>query len=218
MAATREKYSNNTLKDVYYDIILQRIIRDEYKSGDIITEKSLVDEFDVSKSPIREALISLCNEKLLKSIPRFGYEVSSISDRTVSEMLDYRVVLECGYLDRTWDAITDERIVQLQELVYKDYSKPEQREALEHWEKNCTFHLTLFSFSNSAFSYEQLAAVMRALGIAYVRSYWKTLHLTRVQSGANYHKQLINYLTDGNKQAAVECLRKDIVEFFTPGN
>ena len=132
MAATREKYSNNTLKDVYYDIILQRIIRDEYKSGDIITEKSLVDEFDVSKSPIREALISLCNEKLLKSIPRFGYEVSSISDRTVSEMLDYRVVLECGYLDRNWDAITDERIVQLQELMYKNYNKPEQREALEH--------------------------------------------------------------------------------------
>ena len=63
MVATREKYSNNTLKDTYYDIILQRVIRDEYKSGDIITEKSLVDEFNVSKSPIREALISLCNKK-----------------------------------------------------------------------------------------------------------------------------------------------------------
>jgi len=218
MVATRKKYSNNTLKDMYYDIILQRIIRDEYKSGDIITEKSLVDEFDVSKSPIREALISLCNEKLLKSIPRFGYEVVSISDKTVLEMLDYRTVLECGCLDRNWNAITDQRIEQLQKLVYKDYSKPEKREALEHWEKNCTFHLTLFSFSNNVFSYEQLAAVMRALGIAYVRSYWKALHLTRVQSGANYHKQLINYLLDGNKQAAVECLRKDIIEFFTPGN
>ena len=91
MVATRKKYSNNTLKDTYYDIILQRVIRDEYKSGDIITEKSLVDEFNVSKSPIREALISLCNERLLKSIPRFGYEVMSISEQTVSEMLDYRV-------------------------------------------------------------------------------------------------------------------------------
>ena len=218
MVATRKKYSNNTLKDVYYDIILQRIIRDEYKSGDIITEKSLVDEFDVSKSPIREALISLCNEKLLKSIPRFGYEVASISDKTVLEMLDYRAVLECGYLDRNWNAITDKRIAQLQKLVYKDYSKPEKREAFEHWEKNCIFHLTLFSFSDNIFSYEQLAAVMRALGIAYVRSYWKALHLTQVQSGANYHKQLINYLMDGNRKAAVECLRKDIIEFFTPGN
>ena len=114
MAATRKKYSSNPLKDVYYDIILQRIIRDEYKSGDIITEKSLVDEFNVSKSPIREALISLCNEKLLKSIPRFGYEVASISDETVLEMLDYRVVLECGYLDRNWNAITEDRIDRLQ--------------------------------------------------------------------------------------------------------
>ena len=218
MVATRKKYSNNTLKDMYYDIILQRIIRDEYKSGDIITEKSLVDEFDVSKSPIREALISLCSEKLLKSIPRFGYEVTSISDKTVLEMLDYRAVLECGSLDRNWDAITDKRIAQLQKLVYKDYSKPEQREAFEHWEKNCAFHLTLFSFSNNVFSYEQLAAVMRALGIAYVRSYWKTLHLTRVSSGANYHKQLINYLMRGDKKAAVECLKEDIMEFFTPGN
>ena len=218
MVATREKYSNNTLKDTYYDIILQRVIRDEYKSGDIITEKSLVDEFNVSKSPIREALISLCNERLLKSIPRFGYEVMSISEQTVSEMLDYRVVLECGYLERNWDAITDKRIARLEELLYKDYRKPEQREALEHWGKNCNFHLALFSFWGNAFSYERLADVMRTLGIVYVRSYWKTLHLTRVSSGANYHKQLINYFTDGDKKSAVECLKEDITEFFTPGN
>ena len=112
MTATREKYSNNTLKDVYYDIILQRIIRDEYKSGDIITEKSLVDEFDVSKSPIREALISLCNEKLLKSIPHFGLvrelnsmgvkvtiiEQSEQRQRELAALLDDNVNVICGAL------------------------------------------------------------------------------------------------------------------------
>ena len=218
MAMTRVKYAQNTLKDVYYDIILQRIVRDEYKSGDIITEKSLVDEFNVSKSPIREALIALCSENLLKSIPRFGYEVVPISDTTINEMLDYRVVLECGYLDKNWDAITDEQLGQLQKLLYKDYSKPEQREALEHWKKNCGFHLMLLSFSKNAFAYEQLSVVLRALGIAYVRSYWKMLHLTKVKSTANYHKQLIDCLLKRQKEAAIECLRTDIVEFFTPGN
>ena len=42
MATTREKYSNNTLKDVYYDIILQRIIHNEYKSGDIAVDRKSV--------------------------------------------------------------------------------------------------------------------------------------------------------------------------------
>ncbi|WP_432965912.1 GntR family transcriptional regulator [Treponema sp. OMZ 840] len=203
---------------MYYNIILQRIIHDEYKSGDIITEKSLVDEFNVSKSPVREALVALCNEKLLKSIPRFGYEVTPISDRTIKEVLDYRIILECGYLKKNWNTITEEQITQLQDLLYKDYSTPTQREALEHWEKNCDFHLTLFSFSNNKFAYEEFANVLRILGIAYVRSYWKKLHLTKVSSSANYHKQLINYLLNKNKEAAIECLKKDIVEFFTPGN
>lgn len=217
MVSTRGKYSNNTLKDTYYDIILQRVIRDEYKSGDIITEKSLVDEFNVSKSPIREALISLCNERLLKSIPRFGYEVVSISEKAVSEMLDYRVVLECGYLARNWAAVTVKRIAGLEELLHKDWHKSGQSEALEHWRKNCNFHLALFSFWGNAFSYERLADVMRTLGIVYVRSHWKVSRLARTSSGADYHKQLINYFTEGDKEAALECLEKDIAEFFTPG-
>ena len=78
--------------------------------------------------------------------------------------------------------------------------------------------MTLFSFSGNDFSYERLADVMRTLGIVYVRSYWKMLHLTRISSGANYHKQLINYLMRGDKKAAVECHKEDIMEFFTPGN
>jgi DNA-binding GntR family transcriptional regulator len=212
---TRNKYSVNTLKDTYYDIILQRIIHDEYKSGDIVTEKALVSEFDVSKSPIREALIALCSEGLLKSIPRFGYEVMSIPREKVQEMLEYRITMECGFLARNWDKLTTDQIRKLQDLLYRDYGQPEQMEALVHWKKNCNFHLELFSCYGNEYAFEQLSAVLRSLGIAYVRSYWNSLHMTNIRSTANRHKELIELLADGKHEAAIDCLRIDITEFFT---
>lgn len=215
---TKRKYSDKTLKDTYYNILLQRIIHDEYRAGDIITEKSLVDEFGVSKSPVREALLNLCNDNLLKSIPRFGYEVIPISREKVNQMLEMRMILECGALARNWEKITDGQIQILSDLVMHEYGNPEQMEAVEHWKRNCNMHLVLFSFSDNKYMYDCLQSTLTSLGIAYVRTYWDTLHTTLVCPSSSDHKLLIEYLKERKKTEAIKCLEKDIMDFFIPGH
>ena len=64
-----------TLKEIVYDEMLKSIISGQYVAGQVLNEQTLIDQFGYSKSPIREALIMLCNEGVLRNIPRYGYEV-----------------------------------------------------------------------------------------------------------------------------------------------
>ena len=68
------KRNEGNLKAQIYTKIFEDIIRGEYGPEDVLREKALVEKFHVSKSPVREALIELCKEGVLRSIPRYGYE------------------------------------------------------------------------------------------------------------------------------------------------
>ena len=91
-----------------YQAILNGIFTDEYKPNQIINEQELVQKFGCSKTPIREALVTLCNEGILRSFPRFGYQVVSVSREEAQNILDFRLVLEGGYLLQSIGNITEE--------------------------------------------------------------------------------------------------------------
>ena len=213
MNTIKSKYTVSTKKKYFYDTILSRIILCNYNSGDIITEKSLVDEFMISKSPIREALIELCNEGFLKSIPRFGYEVVSFSKENIFQLTEYRTILECGYLDTHWDSITAENIQTLKNILQTNYAERDKKAAMEHWENNSTFHLTLISFFGNQYIYSQLKSALQYLGVAYAQAYWINLHTENIVSECECHKRFIHLLETRNKKEALECLHQDIENF-----
>ena len=64
------KKKKGTLKDQVYQNIYDDIIAGYYSEEDIITEGSLIEKYQVSKSPVREALIQLCSENVLMLIEK----------------------------------------------------------------------------------------------------------------------------------------------------
>lgn len=48
--------NEKSLKDTIYNAILEDMFSLEYKPGDILNEKALVEKYECSKSPVREAL------------------------------------------------------------------------------------------------------------------------------------------------------------------
>ena len=48
----------------------------------------------MSKSPVREALILLCEENILIAIPRLGYKVVQITPGQMAKLIEARYALE----------------------------------------------------------------------------------------------------------------------------
>lgn len=103
------------LKERAYKIIKDKIINCELPPGDLLIEKSLVDEIGTSRTPIREALNRLEQENLIKIIPRRGVFVSGISLKDISDIYEVR-----GNLDPFVARLATPRVCQEKLLLYKN--------------------------------------------------------------------------------------------------
>lgn len=65
-------------KEIYSDL-RDKIIFGELQPGELLSESTLTDKFNCSKAPIRDALIRLEAEDLVKIVPKKGTYVSQIS-------------------------------------------------------------------------------------------------------------------------------------------
>lgn len=83
-----------SLRQKVYDVIKREIITCELTPGESISELQFVERFQVSKTPIREALTALQKDGLVHYIPNRGFTVAPISIRDVQEIFEAREFFE----------------------------------------------------------------------------------------------------------------------------
>lgn len=86
--------TNPSSTDRVYEKLKKDIIESVYEPGQIITESQIAHNFGVSRTPVREAVNRLQNEKLLITIPKVGIQVSMISLTEIKETFEIRKALE----------------------------------------------------------------------------------------------------------------------------
>jgi DNA-binding GntR family transcriptional regulator len=84
----------SSLADEAYNLIRSKIITLELKPGSLISEADLMSRLNFGRTPIREALRLLANEKLVVVYPRRGMFISSVNVESLSEISEVRSVLE----------------------------------------------------------------------------------------------------------------------------
>lgn len=201
---------DGSIKRTIYNQILNDILLGYYESDAHITEKELVERFGVSKSPIREALIELSNEGLLRSIPRYGYEVSRIADKDVRDAKDLRVILECGSLYRYWDMVTGESIDRIAETQIP----PEgEVSVLAHWNRNSRFHLDMVALYHNDGIYRAVEGALKLMTRAYVQFQVDVWRQSAFVGTARRHRDVLSFIKEGDKARAIETLKADIESF-----
>ena len=203
------KKADTSLKVIAYQAILDGIINGEYQAKQIINEQELVEKFGFSKSPIREALATLCNEGVIRNLPRYGYEVIQLTKEDIIEILNYRFIIEGGFLRETYENITEEQLKKLQELAI--LCKEPVDDPWVHWERNSEFHLTLLSYSQNEYAWTQLKKSMEILKRAYVQFYrdkWRENLIKR-----EYHDAILKAIKARDIESAIEYLKKELMDF-----
>ena len=98
------------LKEKVYQGIYDDVTNGIYKQNDILTESRLIEQYNVSKSPVREALIELCKDGILKNIPRMGYQVMPVTLKEVIDILELRADIETSGLRKAYPIINEKQL------------------------------------------------------------------------------------------------------------
>jgi DNA-binding GntR family transcriptional regulator len=200
-----------SIRDKIYNLIMEDILTYEYKPNDILNEKNLVEKYGCSKTPVREALLSLCDECVLRSIPRYGYEVVRITTEDIKEMLQYRYILEGGLISRSLDKFSERQIEHLQEIDNK--CSESDKDVWEHWKHNTRFHMKLLSFCDNHYAVEAYNKTMDRLKRAYAQLYWNHMDNASLSLDTRYHGEIIQCLRDKDLENLLLNLRKDLSSF-----
>jgi len=77
-----------------YAIIKSQILNSELAPGSQITEQALAQALNMSRTPVREAVVRLEQEGLLTIVPRHGVQISSLSPSDMREIYEILLSLE----------------------------------------------------------------------------------------------------------------------------
>ena len=183
----------DSLKDAIYNAILESIISQEYRPNQVLNEKTLVEKYGCSKSPVREALVSLCNDNVLRNIPRYGYEVVRLTVEDIQEMLQFRLVLEGGLLSANCEKFGAAQLDCLEQIDQACRSATD--DIWSHWAFNTEFHLRMTAFCGNNYALDQLQRCMDRLKRAYAQFYWGKPQAALAFDTKN-HSAILQYLKD----------------------
>lgn len=123
-----------------YEEIKRSILSGKFKPGSTILVSQLAEEFQVSRTPLKEALRQLQNEGLLVLNP-LGPKVIELDRQDIEELCDCRLLLEKELIRLVTDAITNEELQRLEEALKQAEVCVQTGESIEVFLKyNSLFH------------------------------------------------------------------------------
>lgn len=201
-----------SLTDKIHDQILEMIVKNPSDEDQVLNEKRLMELFGVSKAPVREALIKLCSEGVLRSVPRFGYIVNHMSEKDSRDVMECRVFLETKMLEMSFPNLTQENLDKLKEHIAKAASK-QNVDVWEVWEDNKEFHLLLASFSENKIMIKFLCECMEMQTRMYAQRMWEKSNSMSDSVDEEPHHGIYQKLCDRDLEGAVAFLRSDLTSF-----
>ena len=196
-----------TLKDQVYQNVYDDIIAGYYSEEDIITEGSLIEKYQVSKSPVREALIQLCSENVLRSLPRLGYQVVTISHKDVLDIMEYRLLVESFAIDKAIANASDADFDYMLQLSEQAKNTTDIRESMLY---NAQFHLYICKLSGNEHLYSMMEMTMKRCNrysAQHILDSWKK----KEEGIPSYHYEITQAMRKKDGDLAKEMLKKDLL-------
>ena len=153
----------NALPDRVYGLLKQRIIRCVLAPGQRLNEKEIAEELRVSRTPLREALNRLGQERLVVRTPYAGYVVAPITEAGVRELCELRAVLEVETAGLAAERATDEELLRMEGAVALHYEPGDRATYGAYLESNLVFHRELARASHNERLAEMVMGVLNEL-------------------------------------------------------
>jgi DNA-binding GntR family transcriptional regulator len=147
------------LGDQVYEHLRELILSRQFPGGVELPEGKLADRLQVSRTPMREALVRLVGEGLLERTNDRAYRVRAVSTREFFECMQLRELLECFAIDKAIPVLTDDKLASLRTRLHE--ISETAKDDMPHWTYDNQFH----SFFALAAGYQALAETITRMRV-----------------------------------------------------
>jgi len=195
---------NSRAGEAYLEI-RRRILDNEWAPGFSALEQELAQQLEMSRTPVREALLRLQDEGLVAVIPRHGMRVLPVSPEDMREIYQVLTALESAAAGLAAMAnASEDRVASLSLACEQMEAALLSKDLLAWAEADECFHTQLLLLSGNHILTE---TVLRFWDRAH-RARLVTLRLRQLpETSTREHRQLIDAIVSGNSQLAQDLHR-----------
>lgn len=212
---TQKKESTKNPKG-YSSIIIYEILRDEILSLDLapcqpVDDASLAKRFNVSRSPVRDAMVRLVSESLLQTLPNKGTIVSPLRLEDFSKYIDALDIVQ-----RTVSRLAAKfRNNENLELINKEQaiftSSVEANDVLGMIQSNRDFHIAIAKAGNNRY-FEKIYRELLDDGRRSLRIYFNSFDSHLPKNLISDHQLMIDAIKFQNLDLAEELAHEHTLQ------
>ncbi len=184
------------------------IVSGRFRPGDRLDPEELEKRFDVSRTPVREALQQLAASGLVTVAPKKGSFVSSVSFPELIQMFEVMAELEAMAGRLAARRITDELKLELEDALNGCESSVEKGEPDVYYYENVRFHQAVYSACQNDFLSAEILRLRNRL------QPYRRLQLRvrdRMVNSLEEHRAIYTAIVNGDTAAAAESLREHVL-------
>ncbi|WP_203633715.1 GntR family transcriptional regulator [Streptomyces sp. SID10815] len=196
--------------DRVYTHVKQAVLDRRYEGGTLLTEGELAEAVGVSRTPVREALLRLEVEGLLKLYPKKGALVLPVSAQEIADVVETRRLVE-GHAVRKAVPAPAGLLRRLAELLEQQKRQAAAGDLAAAAVTDRCFHAEIVrSGGNEILSrlYDQLRDRQLRMGVAVMHS-----HPDRIAKTLAEHEAILTALREGDAEAAVDIVHGHVSWF-----
>lgn len=163
-------FIKETTTTTVYNYIKKQIITGHFISGEWIREKTLKDSLGVSSTPIREALRTLVQEKLLVSIPHRGVQVRDFTKKEIKDFFELRMEIEGFAATLAAKRRTEQQLEEIKEMLKLSYEE-DNKLGYKIINYNNQFHKLIAQASNNQAIVDIIARMKTEVDLLRVKSW-----------------------------------------------
>ena len=198
---------NDTLRKKVLNYLREKILSGAMGPDERLIETRIAREIGVSRTPIREALHSLEQEKLVKAIPRVGYVVTRMQKEEVEEICEIRVAIEGLAIQRAIERAQKQLAKDLRKNILKQRNEISKGNLRAYVELDAQFHEVSAVLSGSS----RLIDMTQMLRRHMLRFRIQALYIIETAlKSLEGHERILDAVEKGDPRAAVAVLEEHL--------
>ncbi|PLX34961.1 MAG: GntR family transcriptional regulator [Clostridiales bacterium] len=198
-----DKTENKSLTTVIFERIRDDILYGKYDKGEKIVEAKLAEEFNVSRTPVREALKQLELDDLVENIPNRGVVVKGISKQDIVDIFTIRLAIEGIAVEWAIERMDQEDMQKIKEIYELMEFYTFKKDVKKFAELNTKFHEAIYKATKSRYLENVLKNYQVFMKVVRYKSLEKP---GRLEGALNEHKRIVDALMEKDVDRA-----KDVV-------
>lgn len=197
-----------TLKELAYKEIRSLLTSGKIESSKIITAAQFAAILEVSRTPVREALLQLASEGFLVAIDGRGFMIKEFSEKEIRDFFETRRIIEAYVAQQLVSGLTEVDLLQMERTLEIMKELADEGDPFAFLDADRDFHMGLVQRHNNLFLIsivDQIRTLISILGRRALFMRGRTRQVIRE------HASIIEAFSERDVKKAVEAVTQHLI-------